>query len=232
MRSVFDTSDYGVSCCVSGLALGRDTQYFGARCNLPKLLLYAINDGVDERSGKRVAPRFRDLAAKTGEAPSGAGSDSLEGSDDHRLFLAEPLDFSVVWSRFERYCSGSRRRTCRRERDSSRTTSTVTGAPDGAVDTRPRRVHDVGVETGRRRRQQARSSTAKRTPVLTDEAICPPFAVGFESVGVFSAYGVDTTAPTASSTWSGSSTGIVAAIEPGSTATASRRSRCSPSPLT
>ena len=62
MRRAFRSGDYGVSCCVSGLRLGKDAQYFGARCNLPKLLLYALNGGVDEITGARVAPESLDAS--------------------------------------------------------------------------------------------------------------------------------------------------------------------------
>ncbi|MEG1068026.1 MAG: formate C-acetyltransferase [Anaerovoracaceae bacterium] len=70
--------DYSIACCVSAIQMGEQMQFFGARCNLAKCLLLAINGGIDEKTGERVGPQ-------------------MEAMGDG------PLDYTEVWRRYNIY---------------------------------------------------------------------------------------------------------------------------------
>ncbi len=100
MRTYFG-DDYGIACCVSAMRIGKQMQYFGARANLAKALLYAINGGMDEQMKVQIAPPFRPILSDK------LDFDEVMAAFDHVMeWLAELYinTLNVIHYMHDKYC--------------------------------------------------------------------------------------------------------------------------------
>ncbi|MED9820884.1 MAG: formate C-acetyltransferase [Christensenellales bacterium] len=93
--------DYAIACCVSSMRIGLEMQFFGARANLAKCLLYAINGGVDEISRKQVGPKFTPITAEYLDY-----DEVMEKFDAMMRWLAEVYvnTLNVIHYMHDKYC--------------------------------------------------------------------------------------------------------------------------------
>ncbi|OKP69275.1 formate acetyltransferase [Paenibacillus sp. P3E] len=100
MRTYFG-DDYGIACCVSAMRIGKQMQYFGARANLAKALLYAINGGMDEQMKVQIAPPMRPILSDK------LDFDEVMAAFDHTMeWLAELYinTLNVIHYMHDKYC--------------------------------------------------------------------------------------------------------------------------------
>ncbi len=93
--------DYAIACCVSSMRVGKEMQFFGARANLAKCLLYAINGGVDERLKIQVGPKYRRVRGEYLDF-----DDVMEKYDDMMEWLAELYvnTLNIIHYMHDKYC--------------------------------------------------------------------------------------------------------------------------------
>ncbi len=93
--------DYAIACCVSSMRVGKEMQFFGARANLAKCLLYAINGGKDEESGKQVGPRYAPVTSEYLDF-----DDVMQKYDDMMAWLAGVYvnTLNIIHYMHDKYC--------------------------------------------------------------------------------------------------------------------------------
>ena len=93
--------DYGIACCVSSMVIGKQMQFFGARANLAKCMLYALNGGVDEVTKKQVGPKYRPV---TGDILD--YDDVMDNYTDMMEWLADVYvnTLNVIHYMHDKYC--------------------------------------------------------------------------------------------------------------------------------
>ena len=93
--------DYGIACCVSSMVIGKQMQFFGARANLAKCMLYALNGGIDEVTKKQVGPKYRPVTSDILDY-----DDVMEKYTDMMEWLADVYvnTLNVIHYMHDKYC--------------------------------------------------------------------------------------------------------------------------------
>ena len=93
--------DYAIACCVSSMRVGKEMQFFGARANLAKCLLYAINGGVDEITGKQIGPKYQPVTSEYLDY-----DEVMEKYDDMMCWLAGVYvnTLNIIHYMHDKYC--------------------------------------------------------------------------------------------------------------------------------
>lgn len=101
MMRVSHGDDYAIACCVSSMKIGKEMQFFGARANMAKCLLYAINGGIDEKSKNQVGPKFQAVTTEYLEY-----DDVMAKYDDMMEWLAGVYvnALNVIHYMHDKYC--------------------------------------------------------------------------------------------------------------------------------
>ena len=162
MRNDLESDDYAIACCVSPMVVGKQMQFFGARANLAKGLLYTINGGVDEKSGKQVSPKTEPINGVLDF------DDVMEKFDTFMTWLAKQYmsALNAIHYSHDKYAYESAQMAFH-DRDVKRTMACGIAGLSIAADS------------------LAAIKYAKVTPVRNEDGI----AVDFETVGEFPMYG-------------------------------------------
>ena len=101
LMRVIHGDDYAIACCVSSMRVGKEMQFFGARANLAKCLLYAINGGVDERLKEQIGPKYRPITSEYLDY-----NEVMEKYDDMMEWLAGLYvnTLNVIHYMHDKYC--------------------------------------------------------------------------------------------------------------------------------
>ncbi len=101
LMRVYHGDDYAIACCVSSMRIGKEMQFFGARANLAKCLLYALNGGRDEKTGEQIGPRYQPVSGAVLDY-----DDVMQKYEDMMMWLAGVYvnALNIIHYMHDKYC--------------------------------------------------------------------------------------------------------------------------------